>query len=380
MKKSLGIYVHIPFCIKKCLYCDFCSFPEMTEEKMTAYTKAITRDLEAFAEKYSSEYYVDTVYFGGGTPTLLPTECFSEIFDALYGSFDIIPDAEITAECNPATADLKKLTELRRLGINRLSIGLQSVHDRELRALGRLHSFEDFKRIFNEAREAGFDNISADLMYGIPLQTAESFRETLRTVCLLEPEHISAYCLKIEEGTPFYSKRDSLVLPDEDCELEMYLSCTEILGLNGYEKYEISNFSKRGRESRHNLRYWRGDDYIGFGVGAYSYVDGVRFGNSRDFGGFVRGEDITEERRQIDERERLDEYIMLSLRLREGLSCSELKRRTGLDLFEFYPYAEILVKNGIMRLEGDRLSFTDRGFFVSNSVLSDMISDRDDNM
>ncbi len=371
MNKNLGIYIHIPFCLKKCLYCDFCSFPSRTDI-YEDYTAALIAEMGRYAP-LCTERQIDTVYFGGGTPTLLPIGCFEKLMAEVFSLFNVSKGAEITAECNPATAGLEYLWELRKMGINRLSIGLQSIHENELAALGRAHSFGDFLDTYRNARTAGFENISADLMYGIPEQTTDSFKESLIALCELSPDHISAYGLKIEAGTPFYRMQKGLTLPDEDTEYEMYLSMSEILEKYGYEKYEISNFAKKGYESRHNLRYWRGEEYLGFGVAAHSYFLGDRFGNSRNIDAFLKGERIECERSTVDSDERLREYIMLSLRLTEGLDTLEFERQTKISFFEFYGRAEEMIKTGYMRLCGGRIAFTDKGFFVSNAILSDML-------
>ena len=364
--KSVGIYIHIPFCRRKCNYCDFCSFAGKDND-FFAYTEELCRRIRAFAS--AEKRRAQTVYFGGGTPTLLPIECFSVIFDALKEGFLIADGAEITVECNPATVNESYLRALRDIGVNRLSIGLQSANENELKALGRLHSFEDFCISFDCARRAGFDNISIDLMYGIPEQTPISFKNTLEKILVLAPEHISAYGLKIEDGTPFGAMRDSLVLPDEDEEFEMYATCRQMLEDHGYTRYEISNFARAGRESRHNLRYWELDDYIGFGVAAHSCVDGERFGNSRDIAAFLRGEDITEERTVISEKERAYERIMLGLRLQRGIPFEQY--------CEYAPdgerRVERFVKAGYLSQKDGRIAFTDEGFFVSNAVLRELL-------
>lgn len=372
MKKSLGIYIHIPFCISKCLYCDFCSFPRAGRELMENYSAELIRRIRASADMLGSRI-IDTVYFGGGTPTLLPTEQIGNILSAIRESGQVADGCEITVECNPATADLSYLSHLRALGVNRLSIGLQSIHEVELRALGRAHTLSDFEQVFSDARRAGFDNISADLMYGIPCQTLESFEKSVEYLARLSPEHISAYGLKIEAGTPFYLKRESLVLPEEDEEYAEYSALSRILSNYGYEKYEISNFSKPDRYSRHNLRYWKGSEYLGFGVAAHSYFDGERFGASRDIDAFLSGKDITEGREIITEEEKFREYIMLSLRLTSGINLAEFKARYGKSFYDFYPKANLLTAQGFFQSDGDRLSFTDKGFFVSNAILSDML-------
>ena len=338
---------------------------------MGEYVTELCRRIEGSEQLYGR--VVDTVYFGGGTPTLLPIELFEKILDSVKRRARLTEDAEISAECNPATADRDYLVGLRGIGVNRLSIGLQSTHKGELEALGRLHSFEDFKDTYIAAREAGFSNISVDLMYGIPEQTEESFRESLHTLVELSPEHISAYGLKVEKGTRFYSMGERLALPDEETECEMYLSMCEILRKYGYERYEISNFAKKGYMSRHNLKYWRQDDYLGFGVAAHSCCDGERFGNSRDIEGFLRGENIECERYVQSERDRLNEYIMLSMRLSEGMSIAELESRAGRGLSEVCPQIDALEKAGYLTENDGRIAFTDKGALVSNSILSDML-------
>ena len=365
--KSLGIYVHIPFCIKKCFYCDFCSFPDSLCD-MSAYTDELCRRIIE-AHDVCREYVVDTVYFGGGTPTLLQISDFAKIFSALRDSFNIDTGAEITCECNPATADMEYFRELRELGVNRLSIGLQSANDNELRALGRAHSFEDFLKVFSDARAAGFDNISVDLMYAIPEQTLQSFEYSIDRVIELSPEHISSYGLKIEENTPFAKCRDRLILPDEDEEFLMYKLLGDKLLENGYNKYEISNFARDGYESRHNIRYWRCHEYLGFGVAAHSYFGGERYGNSRDIKGFVAGKDISEDRQTISSRDRDIEYVMLGLRLAEGVDESKLSSI----IKNKYPYIRQMIKNGFMQEKDGRISFTDKGFFVSNHILSEIL-------
>ena len=371
---TLGIYLHIPFCLKKCLYCDFCSFPvEGGKDVREAYCRELCRRMRN-ARALCSDRTVNTVYIGGGTPTLLPSDCFSMLFDTLRESFSLSPDCEISCECNPATADESLLGHIRTLGVNRLSIGLQSMHENELAALGRLHSTADFLAVFSTARKVGFDNISVDLMYGIPEQSPESFAATLDAVCALSPEHVSAYGLKIEENTPFFLRRNTLPLPDEDAEFSMYRLCTDKLTAAGYAKYEISNFAKPGRECRHNLRYWQEEEYLGFGVAAHSCFGGERFGNSRDLAAFLAGEDITAERHRVGGEERIEESVMLALRLTKGVDLSRFRQDTGEDFFKRYPGVKQYVRWGYMTEREGHISFTDKGFFVSNTILSEMLT------
>ena len=334
---------------------------------------ALCREIKRYGER-ADGYSADTVYFGGGTPTLLPISEFERIFTQLRDSFSIAPDAEITCECNPATADREYFSALRELGVNRLSIGLQSVDESELRALGRIHSYLDFVDTYNSARQVGFDNISADLMYGIPKQTIESFGATLDKLIELSPEHISVYGLKVEAETPFGRMRDRLILPDEDSECEMYMLCSNRLYGAGYEKYEISNFARHGYESRHNLKYWTGGEYIGFGVAAHSYFGDERFANSRNIDGYLIGENIESERKKISHSEQMTEYVMLRMRLSRGVELLDFVERFGKDFDELY--RDKLLKyerGGYVKREYGSVSFTDKGFLVSNFILSDIL-------
>ena len=371
--KKLGLYIHIPFCRSKCLYCDFCSFPRQDEEKMIAYVDALYRDLRAHAPA-CRDCVVDTVFLGGGTPTTLPAYLLKDLMGEIYKNYNVATDAEITAECNPVTGERELFARMRAAGINRLSIGLQSAHENELKALGRLHNLETFAACFFDARAAGFDNISVDVMSGIPHQTPESRQETLEKVIALGPEHISSYDLIIEAGTPFARKRATLSLPDEEAARRMYLEGIEFLSQKGYAQYEISNFAKPGFESRHNLKYWNCDEYLGFGVAAYSDFGGARFGNSRDIEAYIRGNDITEERSVPDKTERADEYVMLRFRLCEGVDAIVFEDRFGIPFEETYgKKLAPFLSAGLVRREGDRYCFSQEGMLVSNTILSEIL-------
>ncbi|MBE6530959.1 MAG: radical SAM family heme chaperone HemW [Ruminococcaceae bacterium] len=371
--KKLGLYIHLPFCVQKCLYCDFCSFAGSDRELMRAYVSRLCRDIGEWSAR-CAEHSVDTVYFGGGTPTLLPISEFERLMGAINRYFKLDKDCEISSECNPATADREYLGALRKMGVNRLSIGLQSANENELRAIGRIHSYADFVDTYNSARSAGFDNISADLMYGIPEQSIKSFERTLDEVISLEPEHISAYGLKIEEGTPFGRMRDSLILPNEDSEYDMYMLCSECLEGAGYNKYEISNFAHKGYASRHNIKYWMGEEYLGFGVSAHSYFGECRFANSRDIDAYIRGADICSENRHISPPEKLTEYVMLRMRLTCGVDHGDFKARFDEDFEALYSKKlDGYVKQGFVISEQGRTFFSDKGFFVSNYILSDIL-------
>ncbi len=370
MEQALGIYVHIPFCLSKCGYCDFCSFPDK-KEVICAYCDELCRRMRGWSERARSRR-VDTVYFGGGTPSLLPFAEVERLMSALRENFYIEETAEITFECNPATADREYFAALRALGVNRLSVGLQSALDTELELLGRAHGAKDFERCFFDARAAGFDNISADLMYGIPEQSEESLMYSADYLISLCPEHISAYGLTVEDGTYFAANRDKLHLADDDTQAKMYISLCKRLSQAGYKKYEISNFACDGFESRHNMKYWRCCEYLGFGVAAHSYFDGERFGNSRALDAFLRGENIEEERQVLDDDGRRAEFVMLRLRLTEGMDTAEYKKLFGRD-FDGDFSIEKYIAAGFMRREGTRLAFTENGFLVSNSILADIL-------
>lgn len=370
---ALGLYLHIPFCRSKCLYCDFCSFPHPKEDVMEAYVLALCRDLEARA-KDCAEYTVDTVYFGGGTPSLLPPRLLLRVLETVFRCYRVAKDAEITLECNPATASRDAFVSLRSGGFNRLSIGLQSTQDGELRALGRIHTFADFTRTFGDARTAGFENVSADLMSGIPLQTVESYLQSIERLIALSPEHISAYGLIVEEGTPFHRMRDRLAIPDEEAAREMYFRGIEMLRAHGYAQYEISNFARPGYESRHNLKYWDCNEYLGFGVAAYSDFGGDRFGNSRDLDAYLRGESIECERETPTLDVRMNEYVMLRMRLCAGISSADFATRFGRS-FEalFGCRMTSYERHGLIRRSGEVTAFTAEGFYLSNAVLSELL-------
>ncbi len=344
----------------------------MSEEMRGKYVEALCKDIEDRA-RLCREHIADTVYFGGGTPTLLTVAQFEKIFCTLRKSFAISPDAEITVECNPRTADREKFAALRALGVNRLSIGMQSANDIELRALGRVHTAADFFEAFSDARAAGFDNISADIMFGIPEQTEESFKKTLKTLVALGPEHISAYGLILEEGTPFFANREKLVLPSEDSEYNMYTEAVGFLAQNGYEKYEISNFSKIGRESRHNLKYWHRDEYIGLGVSAHSFLYEKRSFAPADFDAYVRGQ-FEKGCEEISENDAIAEYVMLAMRTTRGVEENVFFDRFGKNFDDVFgdrlkPYRD----GGFVVREDGRCAFTDNGSYVSNQILADIL-------
>ena len=372
MTDKTGIYIHVPFCLSKCYYCDFCSRTRADEETKSLYVQRLCEEIEKTASAMGKiRPAADTVYFGGGTPTLLSSAQFEKILDTVDRSFGIENGAEITAETNPKTADREKLRNMRSVGINRLSIGMQSVHDSELRALGRIHTFADFQKTFSDARASGFDNISADLMYGIPLQTKKSFSESMEKLCKLSPEHVSSYSLTVEEGTPFYKRRDSLDLPDEDSVSDMYLMMVDKLREQGYEKYEISNFAHKTRESRHNLKYWRRENYLGFGPAAHSFYGDTRYAHSRDIEAYLRGESIVESVEKITGDDAVDEYVMLAMRLSSGIDIQDFNSLFGVDFNEKYGKVFKRFAPEYVHIDEKTCRFTDKGMLVSNYILSE---------
>lgn len=368
---ALGLYLHIPFCRSKCLYCDFCSVPHADEAKKQQYVAALRHDLTVRADACRG-YTVDTVYFGGGTPTCLPPGALCSILNTVRSCYRLAEGAEITVECNPGTVTPEDLALLRWSGFNRLSIGLQSAQPQELRALGRIHSFGTFAETFAAARIAGFDNISADVMFGIPHQTPQSFADTLEQVCHLCPDHLSVYALSVEEGTPFGRRgAEKLDLPDEDAVRKMYLGMVRFLRERGLLQYEISNFARAGYESRHNLKYWSMEEYLGFGPAAYSDFGGERFGNSREIDSYLAGENITAERERPTDRTRSSERLMLGLRLTRGLEADALGTDRCAVLERYVPA-------GLVRRENDRYALTPEGMLVSNAILSELVDFSED--
>lgn len=411
--RELSLYIHIPFCVRKCLYCDFLSFPvddisyvnrrhisDDTTGTMGVqdYVNLLCTEIALYAQAYK-KYRVISIFFGGGTPSLLSTEEMGQIMDAVRASFVLAEDAEITVECNPGTVDREKLAYYITCGINRLSIGLQSADDDELARIGRIHDYETFLKTYRAAREAGFSNINVDLMTALPGQTAASYQKTLAQVCALSPEHISAYSLILEEGTPLYVNQKNYVFPDEDEERELYYMTERMLSKAGYHRYEISNYAREGRECRHNKVYWQRGDYLGLGLGASSMVSNVRWKNPEEMAAYracvekmpqiekklhvpetvVGMEDFAECLRRSGSREvqpltlqeQMEEFMFLGLRLMEGVSEAVFRETFGISVDEVYgETVERLVEQGLLvRMDG-RLFLTPLGIDVSNVVFA----------
>lgn len=380
-QKELELYVHIPFCVKKCSYCDFLSAPA-TEQTKEAYMAALFAEIGGRAKDYKDRI-VTSVFIGGGTPSLLSGDSIRQLMEHIREGFSLAPDAEITMEVNPGTVTTEKLTAFYAAGINRLSIGMQSAQEQELKILGRIHDFDSFCQVYREAVEAGFTNINVDVMSGLPGQTLASYKDTLEKVLRLEPmpQHISAYSLIVEEGTPFAAMADrgELPLPEEDTERAMYEETIEVLAGYGFHRYEISNYALDGYECRHNVGYWIRRDYLGFGIGAASLIDNVRFQNGRDLNAYLAHPlACREEQQSLTTQEQMEETMFLGLRLIRGVSYPEFARCYGQTLEEVY--GEVIARNeadGLLTVREDetgrRLMLTGRGLDVSNYVMAQFL-------
>ena len=394
--KNLSIYIHIPFCVRKCLYCDFLSAPAH-DGGMENYVNLLLREIEEQSIFYG-DHRVVSIFLGGGTPSLLPAGETGRILERVRDRFAVAEDAEITIECNPGTVTAEKLVDYIMHGINRLSIGLQSTEDEELKRIGRIHDYDTFLETYRLAREAGFGNINIDLMAGLPGQSIESYRKTLERVVSLAPEHISAYSLILEEGTPLYVNRKSYTFPDEDEDREMYELTEKVLGQAGFWRYEISNYAREGRECRHNMVYWRRGDYAGFGLGASSMVGNVRWKNpdgQADYEAYVERMTAVDESRGVYSeeaqaeraarmtiagacevqpltvQEQMEEFMFLGLRLTEGVDLGEFRQYFGKSADEIYgKQIRTFTGQRLMEREGERLRLTPRGIDVSNTVFA----------
>lgn len=368
----MELYIHIPFCIRKCGYCDFLSFPCENSEK-TAYLQALHTEILCCG-KSRDGIPVTSVFFGGGTPSLMTGEELAGILSALRQQFVFQDDAEITMEANPGTLTRKKLAEYRAAGVNRLSIGCQSVHDTELHALGRIHTFAQFAESFSMAREAGFTNINVDLMSAIPGQDLASWKDCLETIASFAPEHISAYSLIIEEGTPFYEKQSSLKLPDEDTERDMYALTRRFLAEKGYAQYEISNYARPGYACRHNIGYWDQTPYLGLGLGASSYMEETRWKNTADMDAYLqqarKKQFIREEEEKLTLQERMEEYMFLGLRMNCGVSIPVFQERFGIEMKAVYQNTiEHFVREKLLTIRENRVCLTEKGMDLANTVM-----------
>lgn len=390
--------MHIPFCAKKCAYCDFLSFPGNMRMRRE-YTDKLLEEIR-IQSSFVREYQVDTIFLGGGTPSVLDVSDITAIMGALKEHYDIAPDAEITIEVNPGTVKMEGLVAYREAGINRVSMGLQSADDTELRYLGRIHTYDEFLKSFQRVRMAGFTNVNVDLISAIPGQTPESWRNTLKKTAMLKPEHISAYSLIVEEGTPFYDRYGGHVemesyemspeerrrlmalpdLPDEDTEREMYYMTRNCLAEQGYERYEISNYARPGFECRHNVGYWTGTGYLGLGLGASSYLEGCRFHNTSDFQSYVSAhfddeaefcQALRQDMEQLSVKSKMEEFMFLGLRLTRGVSAEGFITRFGQSIRNVYGgVIDKLEREGLLEHKNGYYHLTERGLDLSNYAMS----------
>ena len=381
--KKLELYLHIPFCVKKCAYCDFLSAPA-EESIKSRYVEALLKEIKIKSAS-CKEYSVPSVFFGGGTPSVLSGEAVGRLMEALRAAFSIERDAEISIECNPGTLNPKKAAHYRRAGINRASLGLQSARQEELALLGRIHTYEQFLESFDFLRKAGFDNINVDVMSGLPGQSLGDWQYTLKKAVSLHPEHISAYSLIIEEGTPFCQRfsqdekrreagEEPRLLPTEETERAMYRWTEEYLKDHGYLHYEISNYARPGRECRHNIGYWRRENYLGLGLGSASLVENERFSNTSVLEDYLNGNYEKQEAVRLSRGEQMEEFLFLGLRLREGISRKDFYDCFGVELEGVYgDRAAALCRQGLLAQEAGRVFLTEEGISVSNYVMAQFL-------
>lgn len=377
IKIPLGIYVHVPFCRSKCQYCDFYSLTAKDDKLIDGFINAICAHIKETGP-LAPGYKVDTVYFGGGTPSFFGADGMATILTAIRRAFDVTADAEITFEANPDSVSDKLLRRLRGEGFNRVSLGVQTDNDELLRKLGRPHNYAQVVTAVQRIRKAGFRNLSLDLMYGLPGQTLDSWEKTLRHVLALNPEHMSCYALKVEPGTPLYGYKDACNIPNDDIQADMYLSAVEMLRAKGFRQYEISNFARKGMISRHNMKYWMGGEYLGFGPDASSDFAGKRFAIVRDLNGYIdgikNGDQVLREIQEIPQRERAGEYLMTRLRTTTGIWREEYEKQYLLPFTPLEASLERCESHGLAtRTSDDHWHLTPEGFLVSNSIISDLL-------
>ncbi|MDE6699271.1 MAG: radical SAM family heme chaperone HemW [Lachnospiraceae bacterium] len=375
--KSMGIYIHIPFCVKKCNYCDFLSF-NSDEATMLSYINSLNNEIIANRQ---TEKTVATIFLGGGTPSILDPKHIYDILNTIYKYYHIEDNAEITIESNPGTLNISKLKDYKAFGINRLSIGLQSSIEAELKAIGRIHTCTQFLESYDAAIYAGFNNINIDIMSALPNQTIDSYKKTLETVIELNPTHISAYSLILEENTPLYdfiNAGNEHMLPDEDTEREMYYMTDRLLKQSGFHRYEISNYAKDGFECRHNLSYWEDADYLGMGLGASSYMDGARYKNTSCLEKYINHssnpKDIIENVTPLSVKDKQEEFMILGLRKIKGVSISQFEKLFSKNIYSVYgDVIEKYISMDLLSINDDTLSLTSKGIDVSNTIFTDFL-------
>ncbi|MGL5751305.1 MAG: radical SAM family heme chaperone HemW [Paraclostridium sp.] len=375
----LGLYIHVPFCVQKCNYCDFNSFKVKGNDKKE-YLDYIKKEMILYKNEFKDKQF-DTVFFGGGTPSILSISELEELVVAIFENFNIKEDAEVSMECNPGTINKEKLLHMKNLGINRLSIGLQAIQNHHLEYIGRIHSYEEFEKNYLEAREVGFDNINVDLMYALPNHKKEEWIESLDKIISLNPSHISAYSLILEEGTRLYDmyECEEFKLLDEDTDIEMYNYTINKLRENGYNQYEISNYAKENKECKHNIIYWQCDNYLGLGPGASGFIGKNRYSNESDLDEYNKkvSQKIkpVEEKILLSEQDKIEEFIFMGLRMNEGISLKVFKDRFNKRFEDIYKETmDKLIYDKLLELDGEYLRLTQKGREISNSVFIEFIN------
>lgn len=374
--KEIGIYIHIPFCIKKCEYCDFVSYCNK-EKYVPQYINALKKEIK---NNINKEYKITTIYIGGGTPSSIEENYIADIIETIKLNMNDenlkeFKNVEVTIEVNPGTVTEKKLETYKEIGINRLSIGLQETHDELLKSIGRIHTYEEFLKTYNLARKIGFNNINVDLMIALPNQTIQDIKENLEKIIKLNPEHISVYSLILEEGTPFYNKynENKIRLPDEELERNMYWYVKNTLENNGYIHYEISNFSKKGFESKHNMNCWNQEEYLGFGVAAHSYNNKIRYSNTNSIEEYIKGSNkIIHEKQTLEDMQK--EYMLLGLRKIEGINIQKFKNKFAQNpIFIFKEQLSKLVDEELIIVDGNEIKLTNKGLDLANIVWEEFV-------
>lgn len=375
----LGLYIHVPFCAQKCYYCDFNSYKINSNQKKE-YLINIEREMKFYKDEFKDKYF-DTVFFGGGTPSILTVDELKELINNINENFNIKKDAEITIECNPGTINREKIEAMKKMGINRLSIGLQATQNYHLKSIGRIHTYEEFEKNYYDALDIGFKNINIDLMYALPNQKTQEWKDTLDKIINLNPSHISAYSLILEEGTKLYDmyQNKEFELLDEDTDINMYNYTIDTLKRHGYNQYEISNYSKEDLECKHNIIYWKCDNYLGLGPGASGFIGDTRYSNIEDICEYnkriMQNIRPVSEEIELTKKDKIEEFIFMGLRMNEGINIDVFKERFDTDFYDIYQEVmEKLIKRELVRFDGKNISLTQRGREISNSVFIEFLN------
>lgn len=375
----LGLYIHVPFCAQKCYYCDFNSYKINSNQKKE-YLINIEREMKFYKEEFKDKCF-DTVFFGGGTPSILTVSELKELVNNINENFNIKNDAEITIECNPGTINREKLEAMKKMGINRLSIGLQATQNYHLKSIGRIHTYEEFEKNYYDALDIGFENINIDLMYALPNQKTQEWKDTLDKIIKLNPSHISAYSLILEEGTKLYDmyQNKEFELLDEDTDINMYNYTIDTLKRHGYNQYEISNYSKENLECKHNIIYWKCDNYLGLGPGASGFIGDTRYSNIEDICEYnkciMQNIRPVSEEIELTKKDKIEEFIFMGLRMNEGINIDVFKERFDTDFYDIYQEVmDKLIKRELVRFDGKNISLTQKGREISNSVFIEFLN------